>query len=232
MTAPEPVRTPVPSPCGAPLVILADWGVLSLGHMNETHSTDAVATWTRGVQAGDERAFRALFDALYHPMLRFAGSLVRDPGVAEDLVQEAFVRLWDRRERLDVTQSLRAYLFRSVRNLAFNHRRDDQTHQRLLSDAAIETTAAAPGRLPAPDEVAAGSELALQLDRWLAALPPRQREALIFSRVEGMSHLEVAEAMGCSPRTVNNHLVAALATLKRHVLHAGALLASLSCMLS
>jgi len=200
--------------------------------MNESHSTDDLAIWTQGVHAGDERAFRALFDALYHPLLRFAGSLVRDPAAAEDLVQDAFVRLWDRRERLDVTQSLRAYLFRSVRNLAFNHRRDDQTHQRLLGDAALDDEGVVPRRGPTPDQVATGQELERQLAGWLDALPPRQREALRLSRMEGLSHAEVAEAMGCAPRTVNNHLVAALATLKRHFHHAGALVASLACMLS
>lgn len=200
--------------------------------MSETHSTDDLTTLTPRVCAGDERAFRALFDALYHPLLRFAGSLVRDPAAAEDLVQDAFVRLWDRRENLDPAQSLRPYLFRAVRNLAFNHRRDDRTHQRLLGDAVIDDLSAVPRRAPLPDQVASGRELERELDRLLHALPPRQREALVLSRMEGLSHAEVAEAMGCAPRTVNNHLVAALATLKRHLHHAGALVASLAWMLA
>jgi RNA polymerase sigma-70 factor (ECF subfamily) len=195
--------------------------------MDETPAPDDLAEWTRALRAGDDQAFRALFDALYAPLLRYGVSLVRDAAVAEDLVQEAFVRLWDRREQLDVTHPVRAYLFRAVRNLAINHRRNDRTRLRLLEDPLVGDSAAVPRAETPPDDVLSGSDLARQLDGWLDALPPRQREALLLSRVEGLSHAEVAEAMGCAPRTVSNHLVAALKTLKRRLVDAGALVALL-----
>lgn len=195
--------------------------------MDETPETDDLVAWTRRWRAGDDQAFRALFDALYAPLLRYAVSLVRDEPVAEDLVQEAFVRLWDRREQLDVTHPVRAYLFRAVRNLALNHRRNDRTRVRLLEDPLVMDSAAVPRAAIRPDLALSASDLGAQLDGWLDALPPRQREALLLSRVEGLSHAEVAEAMGCAPRTVNNHLVAALHTLRRRLVDAGALVALL-----
>lgn len=194
--------------------------------MSEIDRTDELTAWSHGVRAGDERAFRALFDALHDPLLRFAFSLVRESAAAEDLVQEAFVRLWDLRERVDAAHSMRAYLFRTVRNLAFNHRRNERTHERLLGEAAQGGDTRLLGQTLGPEETLAGRELEARLMESLQALPPRQREALLLSRVEGLSHAEVAEAMECSPRTVNNHLVAALATLKRKVAHLGALVAS------
>lgn len=178
------------------------------------------------IRAGDETAFRQLFDLLYGPLIGFARSIVRDEAVAEDVVQEAFVRLWDRRERLDEEIPLRAWLFRTVRNLALNFRRDTTTRERLLDDPAAADSAAVPRAMSAPDAATEGSDLQGRVSVLVAELPPRQREALLLSRVEGLSHAEVAAAMGCAPRTVNNHLVAALGTLRKRLAEVGALVAS------
>ncbi len=182
------------------------------------------------IRDGEERAFRELFDALYDPLLRFAHSLVRDAATAEDLVQEAFVRLWDRRDTFVPGQPLRAYLYRTVRNLSLNHLRDDQNRQRLLDDVSIVGSGAVPAAVVAPHDRVAGLELGAELTRLIDALPPRQREALTLSRVQGLSHDEAAAVMGCAPRTVNNHLVAALSFLRRQI--TGALVASLAWMLT
>lgn len=210
----------------------AGWGVSHVSMADPHLPVDELAPLLAGVRAGDERAYRALFDVLYAPLRRFAFTLVRDAAAAEDLVQDAFVRLWDRRERLDDACSVRAYLFRIVRNLAFNARRDAATQRRLLDDPVALDSAAVPRGFAAPDAAAAGEDLSGRLAGWLDELPPRQREALLLSRVEGLSHAEVAEAMGCAPRTVNNHLVAALATLRRRLLDAGTMVASLGWWLA
>lgn len=197
-----------------------------------TVSTDPtaenLAALTLRVRAGDEQAFRALFDALYDPLLRFAFSTVRDASLAEDLVQEAFVRLWDLRESLDPSLPVRAYLYRAVRNLALNSRRNAGTRQRLLEETVVTETAAVPRASTRPDDAVVGAELATRLAAMIDDLPPRQREAIRLSRMEGLSHEEVAAAMGCAARTVNNHLVAALATLRQRLAHSGLLVASLA----
>jgi len=191
-------------------------------------SQDDLADLAVRVRSGDEAAFRQLFDALYGPLRRSAVALVRDAAVAEDLVQEAFVRLWDWRTRLEAETPLRAWLFRTVRNLALNLRRDATNRQQLLTDPMALASAAAPRPAPSPDAGVAGDDLAAQVSALVDELPPRQREALLLTRVEGLSHAEVSEVMGCAPRTVNNHLVAALITLRRKLrdvgMMAGALL--------
>jgi len=191
-------------------------------------SQDDLADLAARVRSGDEAAFRQLFDALYGPLRRSAVALVRDAAVAEDLVQEAFVRLWDWRTRLEAETPLRAWLFRTVRNLALNLRRDATSRQQLLTDPMALASAAAPRPAPSPDAGVAGDDLAAQVSALVDELPPRQREALLLTRVEGLSHAEVSEVMGCAPRTVNNHLVAALITLRRKLgdvgMMAGALL--------
>jgi RNA polymerase sigma-70 factor (family 1) len=194
--------------------------------MSTSFSPDDLSDLSARVRRSDELAFRQLFDALYGPLHRTACSLVRDAAVAEDLVQEAFVRLWDWRSRLEAETPLRAWLFRTVRNLAFNLRRDAATRQQLLTDPAALASAASPRPAASPDANVCGDDLTARVSALVDELPPRQREALLLTRVEGLSHREVADVMGCAPRTVNNHLVAALSTLRYRLADTGAMVAA------
>ena len=169
--------------------------------------------WCRRIARGDARAFESLFRALHPPLIRFAGSLGESAAVADDLVQEAFVRLWDRRARLDPARSVRALLYRTVRNLALNQMRDHASRQEKLAGLAAD----APSPVLQPDALAEAAGTQARLHAWVDALPDRQREALRLTRFEGLSHEEAAEVMGVSPRTVNNHLVRALRTLRHQM---------------
>lgn len=171
---------------------------------------DPFPQWSRRLAASDDRALEELFHATHDALLRYATGLVRDGATARDLVQDAFIRLWSRRATLDAERSLRALLYRTVRNLAFNHARDERTRSRLLA----EQYEPAVWRAPAPDATLEGRELQAQLAEWIAELPDRQREALMLSRYDGLSHDEIADVLGIAPRTVNNHLVRALQTLR------------------
>lgn len=171
-----------------------------------------LSEWAQGVRAGDLAAFEALFHAL-HPMLtRHARALAATPAEADDAVQETFVRLWEQRARIDPAKSLRAYLVQAVRNRMLNAVRDAQTRTSLLSEHALASADEA--HAERPDEVAHGVALADRLTAFLAELPDRQRTALTLTRFDGLSHAEAAEAMDCSVRTVNNHIVRGLRTLR------------------
>ena len=173
--------------------------------------SDALAAWARGVRAGDLASFEALFRSL-HPMLsRIAHSLTDVPAEADDAVQETFARLWEQRDRLDPERSVRAFLARSVRNRMLNARRDARTRGVLLAEHADALT---PRHAPRPDDAAHGASLAGRLRAFLADLPDRQRTAIALTRFDGLSHVEAAEVMDCAPRTVNNHIVRGLRTLR------------------
>ena len=148
-------------------------------------------------------------------LTRLARSLADSPADADDVVQETFARLWEQRDRLDPDQSVRAYLVRAVRNRALNGLRDARTRQTLLHDHASDV--AHGSEPPRPDEVVQGTTLADRLRAGLARLPDRQRTALALTRVDGLSHAEAADAMGCSARTVNNHIVRGLQGLRTHL---------------
>jgi RNA polymerase sigma-70 factor (ECF subfamily) len=181
--------------------------------MPQASETDLFSVWARRIRASDPTAFEAFFRAVHGALLRYAQRFVRDESLAADMVQDAFVRIWDGRERIDPGQSLKAFAYRTVRNLCLNRLRDLKTRETLLS----ERYEAPAGRGNRPDEQTDGSLLADLLESWIEELPERQREALRLSRLHGLSHEEVAEAMDVSPRTVNNHLVKALRTIRDRV---------------
>ncbi len=175
-------------------------------------TVDLVVVWTRRIRAGDRSAFESLFRAIHPGLHRFALSLARDEQIAADLVQDAFVRLWQNRESLDEARSVKSLLFTTVRNLSLNSIRDANTRRELLERGPVPL----PSRQDAETRVRE-NEFRTRLEGWIDALSPRQQEAIRLTRFEGLDHGEAAEVMGCSPRTVNNHLVAALRALRDRV---------------
>ncbi len=174
---------------------------------------DLLSRWFRRVVNSDEGAFESLFRTLHDDLLRYTRRLVGDDATARDVVQETFVRFWERRREHDPSGSVRALLHRTARNLALNHLRDGRRREELLAAGYEPPQTPSPG----PDASLVGQELAHRIQGWIETLPPRQREALTLSRFHGLPHEEIAEVMELSPRTVNNHLVRALRTLKDRI---------------
>lgn len=172
--------------------------------------------WLLQIRRSDERAFSELFRWTYNPMLRYATRLVNSEAAAHDILQEVYIKLWHKRYELDENKSLKAYMYRMVRNKCFNYLRDTAREEigfdeNITPDDSESTT----------DSELSTEQLALlnkKLDCWIEELPARQREAFELSRFEGLDHHEIANIMACSPRTVNNHIVNALNYLRnRHL---------------
>jgi RNA polymerase sigma-70 factor (ECF subfamily) len=154
----------------------------------------------------DRTEFEALFRELHGPLLRYARSL--DAAEADDAVQDAFVTLWRRRAALDPDRSVRALLYTTVRSKIYNRARDTRRRGEIL-DAMPATPP--PTR---PDDTTDAALLGARIREWLGELPDRQREAFALSRFDGLSYAEVSGVMGCSRKTVENHVGRALRTLR------------------
>lgn len=172
-------------------------------------SKKQIRIWGKGIVASDKQAFNNLFRALYPPLIRFARTYNRDEATARDIVQEAFVALWEERRQLEPNRSIKAYLYRIVRNKSLNYLRDHADENIGLS-RTLSLEAAA----PVGEEPSNADELLDLLEQWVEQLPARQREAFELSRFEGLSHEEIAGVMEVSSNTVNNHIVAALSFLR------------------
>lgn len=167
---------------------------------------ERLAEWCERLRESDHGAFEAVFKSMHDSLLNYAIYLTKSRPVALDITQDAFVKLWEKRETLNPQRSIKALLYLIVRNLAFNHKRDHMNREAKLADPTGYS-------LPTPsepDKDLDASLLQAKIDHWISELPDRQREALMLSRTQGLSHEEIASIMDVSPRTVNNHIVRAL----------------------
>lgn len=170
--------------------------------------SDRFHNWTQRLRASDPTACTELFDAMHAPLIRYASSLLGDSDFAYDVVQDAFVKLWESRRNLDPNRSLRALLYTIVRHQVMNHQRSQRRRRQRDRDARLSTP------LPSPDDTVNAGELETRLRAWIDALPDRQREAFRLSRFAHLTHTEIASVMDVAPRTVTNHIMAALQTLR------------------
>lgn len=167
--------------------------------------------WAKQISRSNRKAFDELFRSSYPVLVRFAVRYTRDRTAACDVVQECFFTLWKRRERVDPEKSLKSFLYTMVRNRALNLIRDRSgvyVDHDVASGQSVEDSE--------HPEMAPGDEDSLQqkFTNWIGDLPERQKEAFQLSRFEGLDHEEIAGVMDVSPKTVNNHIVAALRTLR------------------
>ena len=156
----------------------------------------------------DEVAFRYLFEHYYPSLCLFAKRFIDDRETREDIVQEVFFRLWDKRKQITVTSSAQNYLLTSVRNLCLNylHRQEvQQPFEESLFDQPDDEEG---------DRLIQLRELEEQLAQALAQLPPEYRLAFELNRMEGKSLEEVAQRMGVSTRTVERYRDKAIALLQ------------------
>jgi RNA polymerase sigma-70 factor (ECF subfamily) len=166
----------------------------------------------RQIRAGDESALEALLGAYWTHLVGYVERLLSGTDAAEDVVQEAFIRLWQNRAVWEERGSVQAYLYRAARNLALNEQRRRKALARW-ADRLRRHPMAQPST--PPDEVFDGHELEQAVERALAALPERRREVFVLVRHHGMTYQHTADVMGISPQTVANQMSAALAELRR-----------------
>jgi len=167
------------------------------------------------VARGDETALAQLYDRLsplaYGLALRIAGSA----DLAEDAVQEAFLRVWRRAERFDPGRGgPRPWFLRLVRNLVIDHLRARGSRDRTETRGADPVGTGDPER---PDEAAARSERAAHVREALAELPQEQRRAIEIAYFEGLSHSEIAARENTPLGTVKTRIRDGVLKLRAHL---------------
>lgn len=166
----------------------------------------------------DIREFKDLFQSLYPKMMMLANRFVNE-NIAKDIVQEAFISLWEHKDSLDI-RSIQSYLYRSVQNNCLNYIK----HNRIVSDYEDQVRIAE-ARIHYLNEKTDDNEIFRMLEyndirstieTSLAKLPPRCQEAFKLCYFHDLSYKEVAERMNISHRTVEVHVQRALAFLKEN----------------
>jgi RNA polymerase sigma-70 factor (ECF subfamily) len=182
------------------------------------HADPDVALMLR-VQRGDERAFPELFRRFGPRVHQYVRRLLANPARAEEITQDVFVQILRVRDRYRPESRLTTWIFTIATNLCLNELR--RPERRLRVDAHVrrdDGTTAEPvfpdTEGQGPEAAAASRELARALEAAVGALPAKQRAALLLSRVDGLSHRDVASALGTTEGAIKALLFRATQALK------------------
>lgn len=172
------------------------------------------------VQGGDQGAFQEIFQKFSPRILQYVRRFVGSDAQAEEVTQDVFVQVFRFRHRYQPQSRLASWVFTIATNLCLNELRRPERQlrvdlwERRHDDGPEEPQLADPAAVT-PEQGAATRELARRLERAVAALPPKQRAALLLSRVDGLAYRDVGEALGCSEGAVKALLFRATQSLKR-----------------
>ncbi|MDR1381379.1 MAG: RNA polymerase sigma-70 factor [Tannerella sp.] len=167
---------------------------------------------------GDREAFDELFRLFYNRLFRFAQGYLNDECKAEDIVQDAFLMLWERHDTLRPDSHVPAWLLTVVRNRILNHvermKRQVESEQiyarRVVRDCELSISS-----LSACDpEQMFGHEVEQIIRRAIDALPEKTREIILMSRFDDMSNREIADKLNLSVKSVEYHITQALKKLR------------------
>ncbi len=165
---------------------------------------------------GNEPAFKQIFNDHYAGLLMFANSYVHDNFLAENIVQDAFVTLWEKRKYLNLESNLKAFLVTVIKNKAINILEKERNRARI--DSNILKLREANHELDAlyslnPEELFS-AEIMDILNKALDSLPEQTRKIFIFSRYKGMSNKTIAANLDITEKGVEYHLSRALKFLR------------------
>lgn len=169
------------------------------------------------LRAGDVQALEQLFRAMHEPLVVFALRYLGDRARAEEQVQELFFTVWNERDRLALSGSLRSYLFAAMRNKALNVRRRDAVEQDWADDEAQESVRQLHRQPETPDSLLESEELQRIVNDAFERLPERCRLAMHLRWREGLSYAEIAEVLGIGVKGVENQLARGLKAVRAMV---------------
>jgi RNA polymerase sigma-70 factor (family 1) len=159
--------------------------------------------------AGDRSAFTEIFNRYNKLLYSHVLNKIRDEDAAEDLVQDIFVVLWEKRS-LVKNINLSGYLFTMTRNRILNM----LSHSKIVSDYASAIKNYEQPSYPKTDELIREKQLSAIIEAEINALPPRMREVFVLSRYKHLSNKEIAARLGLSEHTVADQIKKSLKTLR------------------
>lgn len=165
-----------------------------------------------GLKTGDESSYKQLFNDYYILLAAYANKYVNDPEEAREIVQDLFVHLFEIRNSLIITTSLKSYLYRSVRNRCLNHIKYIQLQEKNLENLMAEGSSAS-----IQEDKIMETELEYRIFRIVSGLPVQCQRIFRMSRVEGKQNREIALILNLSLRTVETQISKALKILRNNL---------------
>ena len=157
-----------------------------------------------------KEGFEILFMQHYEPLCNFVFGILKDYDASEDVIQELFVKFWEKRNELPDDLSIKAYMYRAARNMALNHLKhfDIKKEFNIFNKASISDAEQCAAN---PAETSELQEMILQA---VNELPTERKKIFLMSREDGMKYKEIAAELNISVKTVENQMGKALSTLR------------------
>lgn len=157
--------------------------------------------------------FEKLFHAHYQNLCTYAFYYLKDQAAAEEEVQDIFFNLWKKRAQLEITGSIKSYLYSATRNRCFNFIKHLEVRDNYKKHNAV---------IRKVQEQEMGSsleakELQLRIEAAVDQLPEKRKEIFMMSRYEGLKYREIADQLNISVKTVEHQMVKALAFLREQL---------------
>ena len=162
------------------------------------------------LKEGDVNAFEMFFKTYYQPLCNYAYSFIQDRDEAEEIVQSAFLSVWEKRETLDIKTSLKSYLYTMVRNTSLNVIKHEKIKQKYVGEALAVEARSHEG----VSQKVLSSELEEKIERAMDVLPEQCRLIFKMSRFEELKYGEIAEQLQISVKTVENQMGKALKIMR------------------
>ena len=148
------------------------------------------------IKDGDESAYQMLFIEFYAPLVSFATNFISDKSIAEDIVQDIFIKIWEGRDKIGTVKNISAYLYQTVRFTCYNHIRD----KKIFPEDNIDFTEHVKISSSIEEMIIEEESFRLYLKE-MEKLPPKCRKIFSLS-IEGLMAKEIAEELDISIETV------------------------------
>jgi RNA polymerase sigma-70 factor, ECF subfamily len=172
----------------------------------------------RQVKNSDEEFLGVLFRLYYSRLCTYAATFVKVPDIAEEIVQETFIRFWENRETIQIDFSFKSYIFKSVHNNCINYLKKSKVLRRqselLYEEVIYHNNIALRNFNPEIIDQLISEELEEKLNSVLNDLPPQARKIFILSRFEQLSYTEIADSLKISVNTVKTQMKRTLSKLR------------------
>lgn len=173
------------------------------------------------IRLGDKKAFNILFKAYYRPLYHYAFDILREPEMAEEIVHDVFIKIWDFKESFDVKTSLRGYLYRSTHNRCLNYLRNERNKKKEnrfeLISINDDKNKVQLFNLETPPEIIEklfSEQTEIDIKKALETLPEQCKNVFYLSRFMNLTYPEIAIKLNLSLSTVKTQMLRAIAKMK------------------
>lgn len=165
------------------------------------------------IQNGNSEAFAVVYERYADRVYSLALSFLKDEGWSEDLLQEVFWKLWERRERLDTQENLWTYLFVLTKHRALNKIREIKNARMKMDQLLLKSES-----LGLTNHISIGQkELVACIERAKGLMSQQQQLVFELCKMEGLTYSEAGERLNIAPNTVKNHMVQSLKVLRNYL---------------